>query len=66
MVVTNYRHISHIGTKYKIIARLLENRLSVVMNNIVSNKKSMFIKGRQILDGPLMVDEIFDYDFRAD
>ncbi|GKA37476.1 RNA-directed DNA polymerase, eukaryota, reverse transcriptase zinc-binding domain protein [Tanacetum coccineum] len=61
ILITDYRPISLIGMQYKIIAKLLANRLARVLDNIVSPVQSAFISGRQILDGPLMVSEIIDW-----
>ncbi|GJW73545.1 putative RNA-directed DNA polymerase [Tanacetum coccineum] len=56
--LNDYRPISLIGCQYKIIAKLLANRLSTVISSVVSDVQMAFIKGRQIIDGPLIVDEI--------
>nr|GEW46586.1 RNA-directed DNA polymerase, eukaryota [Tanacetum cinerariifolium] len=47
-----------IGCQYKIIGKLLANRLSNVIGDCVSPVQSAFIKGRYILDGPLILNEI--------
>ncbi|GKC22495.1 RNA-directed DNA polymerase, eukaryota, reverse transcriptase zinc-binding domain protein [Tanacetum coccineum] len=60
-VVTDYRPISLIGAQYKIIAKILANRLAQVIGSIISCEQSAFLKSRQILDGPLMVNEIVDW-----
>nr|GEY51691.1 RNA-directed DNA polymerase, eukaryota, reverse transcriptase zinc-binding domain protein [Tanacetum cinerariifolium] len=44
-----------------IMAKLLANPLSSVIDKIVSPTQSTFISRRQILDGPLMVSEIIDW-----
>ncbi|XP_071741452.1 uncharacterized protein [Rutidosis leptorrhynchoides] len=46
---------------YKIVAKILTNRLLVVINKIVSPGRSAFISGRQILDGPIMLSEIMSW-----
>lgn len=61
MVVTDFRPISLIGGQYKIMSKLLTLRLAPIMNSIISLEQSAFVKGRQILDGPLMVNEIVDW-----
>nr|GEV78255.1 transposon TX1 uncharacterized [Tanacetum cinerariifolium] len=53
----DFRPISLIGCQYKIIGKILANRLSLVIGNIVTQEQSTFIKGRQILDGPLILNE---------
>jgi hypothetical protein len=42
---------------YKIISKVLANRLKSVWGNILSNYENAFIKGRQILDSLLVVNE---------
>ncbi|GJT20008.1 hypothetical protein Tco_0878714 [Tanacetum coccineum] len=51
-LITDFRPILLIGIHYKIIAKILANRLSKVIDKIVSKEQSAFIDGRQILDGP--------------
>ncbi|GJR84179.1 RNA-directed DNA polymerase, eukaryota [Tanacetum coccineum] len=55
------RPISLIGCQYKIIAKVLANRLSLVIPSVVGDVQMAFIKGRQITDGPLLVNEIISW-----
>ena len=50
-----------IGIQYKIIAKLLANRPVNVIDDLVHPVQSAFIKGRQILDGPLVVNEVIEW-----
>ncbi|GJW61477.1 putative RNA-directed DNA polymerase, eukaryota, reverse transcriptase zinc-binding domain protein [Tanacetum coccineum] len=59
--IKDFRPISLIGIHYKIIAKILANRLSKVIDKIVSKEQSAFIAGRQILDGPLILSEVIDW-----
>ncbi|GJR44673.1 RNA-directed DNA polymerase, eukaryota, reverse transcriptase zinc-binding domain protein, partial [Tanacetum coccineum] len=61
MVISDFRPISLIGAQYKIIAKVLANRLARVIDTIISLEQSAFIKHRQILDGPLMVNEVIQW-----
>lgn len=61
LLVSNYRPISLIGIQYKIVSKILANRLSLIVDSVVSREQSAFIKGRQILDGPLILNEIVDW-----
>ncbi|GJY68394.1 RNA-directed DNA polymerase, eukaryota, reverse transcriptase zinc-binding domain protein, partial [Tanacetum coccineum] len=61
MVASDFRPISLIGAQYKIIAKVLANRLACVIDTIISHEQSAFIKNRQILDGPLMVNEFMGF-----
>ncbi|GKA85666.1 putative RNA-directed DNA polymerase, eukaryota, reverse transcriptase zinc-binding domain protein [Tanacetum coccineum] len=52
---TDYRLISLIGIHYKIVAKILVNRLSKVIDSIISPEQYAFITGRQILDSPVIL-----------
>ncbi|GKC23951.1 RNA-directed DNA polymerase, eukaryota, partial [Tanacetum coccineum] len=60
-MVKDFRPISLIGSIYKIIAKILTNRLVTVLGNIVSEVHSAFIAGRQILDGPFILNEVLHW-----
>ncbi|GJU21172.1 RNA-directed DNA polymerase, eukaryota, reverse transcriptase zinc-binding domain protein [Tanacetum coccineum] len=60
-MVKDFRPISLIGSLYKIIAKILANRLVTVLGDIVNDVQSAFIKDRQILDGPFILNEIFQW-----
>ncbi|GKC55456.1 RNA-directed DNA polymerase, eukaryota, reverse transcriptase zinc-binding domain protein [Tanacetum coccineum] len=61
MVLSDFRRISLIGAQYKIIAKVMANRLARVIDSVISQEQSAFIKHRQILDGPLMVNEVIKW-----
>ncbi|GAU37415.1 hypothetical protein TSUD_361200 [Trifolium subterraneum] len=58
--LTDFRLISLVGTLYKILAKVLANRLRMVLGSVISESQSEFVKGRQILDGILIVNEVVD------
>ncbi|GJT86709.1 hypothetical protein Tco_1068426 [Tanacetum coccineum] len=50
-MVKDFRPISLIGSLYKIIAKILANRLVGVLGDLVNEVQSAFVADRQILDG---------------
>ncbi|GJV39574.1 RNA-directed DNA polymerase, eukaryota, reverse transcriptase zinc-binding domain protein [Tanacetum coccineum] len=56
--IIDFCPISLIGTHYKIIAKIIANRLAKVIDKIVRKEQSAFIAGRQILDGPIILTSI--------
>nr|GEX90961.1 hypothetical protein [Tanacetum cinerariifolium] len=50
-----------IACQYKIIRKTLANRLSLVINDIISQEQSVFIKGRQIMDVSLILNELISW-----
>ncbi|GKV48276.1 hypothetical protein SLEP1_g55098 [Rubroshorea leprosula] len=58
--IKEYRPISLIGCPYKILAKLLANRLSKVLSTIIGETQSAFIKGRQLLNGVMVTNEAIE------
>jgi hypothetical protein len=58
--LSDFRPISLIRCIYKVISKVLANRLKKVIGSVVSETQSAFISGRQILDGVLIANEIVD------
>ena len=56
----DYRPISLIGCMYKIIAKLLGNRLRKVMPGLIDERQSAFIKDRHILHGTMILNEVVE------
>jgi hypothetical protein len=57
----DFRPISLIGSLYKLVAKVLACRLAKVVDNLIPNTQSAFIKGRQLVDGVVVVSEVIDY-----
>jgi hypothetical protein len=55
--LNDFRPISLVGSLYKILAKLLANRLRMVIGSVISEAQTIFIKDRQILDGILIANE---------
>ena len=56
----DFKPISLVGSFYKLLAKVLANRLKKVMGKIVSQSQNAFMEGRQILDALLIVNEAID------
>ena len=58
--LNDFRPISLVSCMYKFLAKVLANRLRVVIGSVVSDSQSAFVKGKQILDGILVANEVVD------
>lgn len=56
----NFRPISLLGCLYKLVAKVVEARLGAVMDKLISPTQSAFLKGRQLVDGVAVVNEVVD------
>ncbi|RVW15177.1 LINE-1 reverse transcriptase-like [Vitis vinifera] len=57
----DFRPISLLGGVYKLLAKVLSNRIKGVLDKVVSPDQNAFVKGRQILDASLIANEVIDY-----
>ena len=60
----DFRPISLTTLSYKVVAKVLVERLKSVMDSIISPYQSAFIEGRQKLDPILIANEAVE-DYRA-
>ena len=58
--VTQFRPISLYNVTYKIITKIMVNRLKPLMNSLISPFQNAFIQDRNISDNILLAHEIMD------
>ncbi|GKD18974.1 transposon TX1 uncharacterized [Tanacetum coccineum] len=59
---SDYRPIGLIGRIYKVISKILANRLAKVISSVIGPNQTAFIVARQILNGCLIANEIIRMD----
>ncbi|MCH83058.1 LINE-1 reverse transcriptase like, partial [Trifolium medium] len=64
-VISEFRPISLLGSLYKLLAKVLANRLGKVMDSIIAKNQSAFIKGRSLVDGVVVLNEVVDFAKRS-
>ena len=57
----DFRSISLLGSLYKILAKVLANRLKKVVVKVVSNTQNAFVEGHQISNASLIANEVIDH-----
>ena len=59
--LNEFRPISLVGCVYKIISKLLANRLKRVSHNVIDKQQSAFLSGRGLLYSVLVANETLDF-----
>nr|GEV31191.1 RNA-directed DNA polymerase, eukaryota, reverse transcriptase zinc-binding domain protein [Tanacetum cinerariifolium] len=60
-LLNDFRPISLVWCQYKIIGKIIANRLSYVIDDLISQEQSAFVKGRQIMKGPIILNEVISW-----
>ena len=60
MNIQDFHPISLIGSVYKLLSKILANRLALVLHGLISESQNLFVGGRQILDSVLIAHECLD------
>ncbi|GKU94128.1 hypothetical protein SLEP1_g7656 [Rubroshorea leprosula] len=58
--IEEYRSISLIGVVYKILAKILANRLKKVLDTVIGEQQMAFLRGRQLMDGVVIANEVVE------
>ncbi|CAI5482595.1 unnamed protein product [Closterium sp. Yama58-4] len=58
--VQNYRPITLLNSTYKLVARVLANRMRKVLNTVISEEQYGFLPGRRLADGVSLIADIVE------
>lgn len=58
--LSHFRPISMISRMYKVLSKLMANRLSKVLHKVISQTQTGFLPNRSITEGVLIANEVVD------
>ena len=58
--IKDFQPINLVGSVYKLLSRVLTNRLTTVLDKLISESQNSFVGGRQILDSVRITNECLD------
>jgi len=59
--LNEFRPISLVGCIYKILSKVLANRLRKVLSSVIDVNQSAFLEGRGLMDNVLVAKETVDF-----
>ena len=63
--VKDFRPISLVGSVYKLLSKVLANRLRVMLDSLISESQNSFVGGKQILNSVLIANECIDSKLKS-
>jgi hypothetical protein len=64
--IRNWRPLTLLNSDYKIIAKILAERLKVVLPKLIHSDHKGFVKGRNISEANHLIQDVIEYTYRED